>query len=407
MIPVKEAFEHVLAAAPRLAAEAVSLDRAIGRVLRESIEAPHDFPPFERVMMDGFAVRAADLAATDTLPMIGETAAGAAERAELAPGSCVQVMTGGPLPRGADAVVPVEETSRDGDRITFGRAVREGQHFAARGEEARAGETLLAAGVTLGVVGIANVGNSGRATVQVSRLPSLAVVSTGDELVAVDAEPGPHQIRDTNSWSLAAQAHAEGLTDVVRFHARDDSDQLRQVLGEALQRDIVVISGGVSMGKYDLVPGILAELGVEQVFHKVFQKPGKPLWFGTRGQTLVFGAPGNPLSTSMTFQLYVRLAIAKMVGRPTDDPHLRGVLTRDLSVRAKRDLFVFARAEATADGVEVRALTGRGSADVFAPAQANALLSFPAGSHSLAAGQEVVFRLLGPNPGMGPEETRR
>ncbi len=407
MIPVQQALDHVLAAAPRLDAEKVPLDRAIGRVLRETIAAPHDFPPFDRVMMDGYAVRAADLAAGDALTLTGETAAGAAERARVTPGCCVQVMTGGPLPEGADAVVQVEVTRRDGDRITFEGPVKAGQHFADRGEEARAGETLLAPGATLGVVGIANVGNGGKATVRVSRLPSLAVVSTGDELVAVDAEPGPHQIRDTNSWSLAAQARAEGLEDVVRLHARDDGGELRRVLGQALERDLVVISGGVSMGKYDLVPGILAELGVEQVFHKVFQKPGKPLWFGTRGDTLVFGAPGNPLSTSMTFQLYVRPAIAKMVGRPTDDPRFRGALTRDLAVKSKRDLFVFARAEATPDGFQVRALTGMGSADVFAPAQANALLSFPAGRHQLAAGQEVEFLLLGPNPAVAPEEIVR
>lgn len=400
MIPVEQAIGHVLAASPELPAERVPLDQAIGRVLRQEIRAPHDFPPFHRVMMDGYAVRAVDLEATDTLPWIGESAAGTADEVVLQPGSCVQVMTGGPLPVGADAVVPVEETTREGDRITFGSPVREGQHFAPRGEEAREGDLLLSPGVVLGPVGVATVGASGRAQVAVSRRPSLAVVSTGDELVPVDTTPGRHQIRDTNSWSLLAQARTEGLTEVTRMHARDDEADLRRILGSALERDLVVVSGGVSMGKYDLVPGVLADLGVEQIFHRVFQKPGKPLWFGTRGETLVFGAPGNPLSTSVTFQVYVRAAIARMTGRDPEDPRFRGVLAEDLTVTSNRDLFLFARATAGEDGVAVRALRGRGSADIFAAATANALLVLPAGRHELSAGQEVVFRLLGPNPEM-------
>ncbi len=400
MIPVEQAMGHVLAASPEMPAERVPLDMAVGRVLREAIVAPHDFPPFHRVMMDGFAVRAADLRHTDTLPLTGESAAGAAEEVTLRQGSCVQVMTGGPLPAGADAVVPVEETRADGDRITFGRPVREGQHFAPRGEEAQSGDPLLSPGAVLGPVGVATVAASGRAEVSVSGLPSLAIVSTGDELVPVDVTPGQHQIRDTNSWLLAAQARAEGLTDVTRLHARDDGAELRRVLGTALERDLVVISGGVSMGKYDLVPGVLAELGVQQIFHRVFQKPGKPLWFGTLGETLVFGAPGNPLSTSVTFHVYVRAAIARMTGRDPEDPRFRGTLAEDLTVTSKRDLFVFARVVAGAEGVVVRPLAGRGSADIFSAATANALLGFPAGHHELVAGQEVVFRTLGPSPEM-------
>ena len=400
MIPIEDALARVLAACPSLPQERVPLDRAIGRVLREAIVAPHDFPPFDRVMMDGYAIRAGDLATSDTLPLVGESAAGAAERALVSPGTCIQVMTGGPLPAGADAVVPVEHTERDGDRLRFLEPVRPEQHFSPRGEEARKGDALLVPGDVLTPVGVANVGAGGRADVAVSRQPSVAVVSTGDELVPVDATPVAHQIRDTNSWTLAAQARAEGLDDVRRLHARDDLDELRRVLGDALGSDIVVISGGVSMGKYDLVPGVLAELGVEQAFHKVFQKPGKPLWFGTRGATLVFGAPGNPLSTAFTFHFYVRPAIARMTGRRPEDPRFRGVLTRDLTVTSVRDLFSFARAAWVGGRLTVTPLVGKGSADIFAAATANALLSFPAGTHELSAGQEVEVHLLGPNPGV-------
>ncbi len=399
MLPVAEAIERILAASPRLEPESVPLDRAIGRVLREDITTPHDHPPFHRVMMDGYAVRAADLADRDTLPQRGESPAGATEVPVLQPGTCVQVMTGGPMPEGADAVVMVEQTERVGDGVRFGAPVRVGQHWAVQGEEATAGAVIAAAGTVITPVTVSTVAHAGHATVLASRLPSMAIVTTGDELVPLDAEPGPNQIRDTNSWSLASQAFIEGLTDVRRLHAMDDEADLAATFAEALTADIVVISGGVSMGKYDLVPGALAAAGVREVFHRVYSKPGKPVWFGTRGDTLVFGAPGNPLSTVVTFHMYVRPAIAMMAGRDPAEPRYTGRMARDTVFRSKRDLFAFVRADWDGGDLCITPLPGKGSADVFAPASANALLLLPAGTHEINQGDEVQVCLLGPGPG--------
>ncbi len=392
-------MQQILDACPRLGVETVPLEQSIGRVLRQDVVSPNDFPPFHRVMMDGYAVRVEDLQDTQILPCKGEAAAGSTGVPALTPGCCVQVMTGAPLPEGADAVVMVEETEETEGGIRFGEPVRAGQHFAVRGEEAKEGAVLLRDGDVITPVSVATIASAGLSQVAVSRRPSLAIVSTGDELVPLDQEPGPSQIRDTNSWSLTAQALADGLVDVVRLHALDNQSHLTEILGEAMQRDVVIISGGVSAGKYDLVPGVLAELGVEQQFHRVFQKPGKPLWFGTRGGTLVFGAPGNPLATVVTFRMYVRAAIAQMMGRPTGDVALTGRLSRDVTYRAKRDVFVFVRVSLEQGVLKVVPLPGKGSADVFAPAPANALIAFPAGTHELHEGDQVQLRMLGGDAG--------
>ena len=399
MISVSQALESIVGACPDLPVIRVPIDRSIGRVLREEITAPNDFPPYHRVMMDGYAVRVEDLAVGDTLPLVGESAAGTSGAPKLRPGTCVQVMTGAPLPAGADAVVKVEETERFEQTVRFTRPVQRGQHYAVRAEEAREGATIVQAGTVITPVTVATIAHAGRSEVLVSRLPSLAIVSTGDELVAVDEQPGRNQIRDTNSWSLAAQAAVEGLTEVRRLWAPDDESRLEATFTDALNDDIVVVSGGVSMGKYDLVPGVLDRLEVEEIFHRIACKPGKPVWFGRHGDTLVFGAPGNPLSTAVAFHLYVRPAIARMTGRDPREPRYVGVLASDQTYRCKRELFAFVRADWTGEEWSVTPLPGMGSADVFAPAAANALLCLPMGTHPLQRDQEVSFSFLGPGPG--------
>lgn len=396
MISIEEAMAHILDACPTLGTEEVQVEDAVGRVLREEVVAPTDYPPFDRVMMDGFALRAADLEHNAALPVRGEVAAGTRDVFQLQPGTCAEVMTGAPLPQGADSVVMVEQTRREAGWITFSESVRVGQHFAPAGEEARKGDTLLRDGDVITAVGVATAASAGHARVKVSRLPSLTAVSTGNELVDVDQQPGPGQIRDTNALTLAAQARAHGLTQVRRLRARDTLESLDAVLDEALASDIVILSGGVSMGRYDLVPKALQSHGVEQIFHRVLQKPGKPLWFGRRGDTLVFGAPGNPLSTLLTFQLYVKPAIARMSGRNPYPPMLRGALSRDVTYRSKRHLWAFVHARWEDEAWVVTPLPGRGSADVFAPARANAVISMPAGAHEFSGGQEVSFHLLHP-----------
>jgi molybdopterin molybdotransferase len=396
MISIEEALTHIIDACPTLDAETIPAQDAVGRVLRQEIVAPTDYPPFDRVMMDGYALRVADLQGNAALPLHGEVAAGTDEKLQLRPGSCAEVMTGAPLPLGADAVVKVEQTERKNGWITFNERVREGQHFAPAGEEAHRGDVLLRPGDVISAVSVATAASAGHAQLKVSRQPSLVAVSTGNELVDVDRQPGPNQIRDTNSLTLAAQATAHGLTHVRRRRARDTLKSLQAVLDDALTEDIVILSGGVSMGRYDLVPKALESRGVEQVFHRVLQKPGKPLWFGRRKDTLVFGAPGNPLSTLLTFQLYVKPAIARMTGRSPHQPMQRGTLVRDVTYRSKRHLWAFVHVAWVGDTWRVTPLPGRGSADVFAPAVANAVISMPAGAHEFAGGDEVSFHLLHP-----------
>jgi len=400
MISVLRALELVHETCTPLDDETIPIDQAIGRVLREPIDAPHAFPPFDRVMMDGYALRAADLGdGRDALVPIGEAAPAAGFAGTVLPGTCVYVTTGAPLPEGADAVMPVEEAEDLGGRVRFRRAARPGDHFAARGEEAKQGARLLNEGDEVSAVGVAVLASCGRTAVRVGQVPSVAIVVTGNELVPAEGIPGRTEIRDSNSWSLAAQARAEGLRRVRRLHARDVAAELSAVLAEAMTDDLVIVSGGVSRGKYDLVPEILASLGVEQVFHSVFQKPGKPLWFGKRGRTVVFGAPGNPLATVIAFDLYVRAAIARVSGRRAVFPSLAGRLTDDMTVRCDRDLHLFVRASWATGDYGVSPLRGRGSADVFGHATANAVLPFTAGRHELKRGQEVRFYFLGLTPG--------
>jgi len=394
VLPVSDAIDRILNACPTLSSTSVPIEHSIGRVLREEIAAPNDFPPFPRVMMDGYAVRTDDLTATNILPLRGEAAAGGVAQ-PLQSGTCVQVMTGARLPQGADAVVMVEETERVGDGVRFRGAVLKNQHFAPQGEEARRGDVVVPLGTIITPVTVATLAHAGRTQVQVARQPKLAIVSTGDELVPVDQEPLHNQIRDSNSWSLTAQALADGLTEVRRLYAPDDHGKLRATLADALVDDIVVISGGVSAGKYDLVPKILEELEVEEIFHKVFSKPGKPVWFGRRNDTLVFGAPGNPLATVVTFHVYVRAAIARMTGKDPRQPRLVGVLNEDVTYESARDLFAFVCADWDGSTIRVTPLLGKGSADVFAPARANALLRLAAGKHKLSRGDQLEIEILG------------
>ncbi len=397
MITIDQALEEVLGACPdTLGNVVVPIHRAVGRVLTEAVTTSSPHPGFDKVMMDGYAVRASEVRAGVTLLRIGECPAGAVHAPPVKSGTCVEVMTGGPLPPGANAVIPVEQTTRSGDAIHFVAQVKAGQHVAREGSSTRQGEMILPAGSIVTPIGIAALASEGRSLVRVRRNPSLAIVTTGDELVPVDCKPGPNQIRDSNGVSLATQALCLGLEKITTYRASDDPGQLRDTLEEALSRDLVVVAGGVSRGKYDLVPDTLEGLGVQCRFHKVLQKPGKPLWFGTRERTLVFGAPGNPLATVIAFQVYVTAAVAKMTGQvPTPARHY-GVLSSDARYRSKRDLFALVTARWCDDHYEVTARPGSGSADVFATAVANALMPLPAGDHALRAGQEIRFQLIPP-----------
>jgi molybdenum cofactor synthesis domain-containing protein len=389
MISVAEAIRIVLEEARPLPSERVALGDALGRVLAEDVVADSDLPPFDRAQMDGYAVRAADtLGAPVRLKLVGEAAAGSGWRGELGAGEAVRIMTGAPLPEGADSVQQVEVTREleGGAAVEIGRATEAGQFFLPRGSEIRWGETALRAGVELSPARLAVLASFGYAEVFVSRRPRVAVLATGTELVAPWERPGRDQIRDSNSYSLAAYAVLAGA-EVERLpFAGDEPESLRRSIEEAAGRaDVLILSGGVSMGRYDFTKTALSALGAEIFFERVSLRPGKPTVFarlpGER-RTLVFGLPGNPVSVSVTFNLFARTALRAMQGTP--EPALseeRAALSRPVKGAAERTSYLPAVLRTDADGLlRAEPLKWRGSSDFNAFAHATALIIVPAGS---------------------------
>lgn len=303
----------------RLTSESLPLDGALGAVLAEPLQAERDQPPFDRVTMDGIAVAHQALAAgARRFPVQATQAAGAPPCSLGSPEHCIEVMTGAVLPAGCDTVIPVERIRVQGGQaeLEAGYQAPPGQFVHPRGSDYRAGSLLLDAGTRIGVPVVAILAANGQSRVQVSAAPRIAIVSTGDEVVPVDGEVLPHQIRQSNSHAIAAALGAAGHRRCHALHLPDDPARLHQALGQALETsDVLILTGGVSRGKFDYVPDALSALGVEKHFHRVAQRPGKPMWFGTRGpDKLVFALPGNPVSTLVCLHRYVLPALAHCQG---------------------------------------------------------------------------------------------
>ena len=327
MTEVAEAEALILRHVPRLGSRREPLADCTDRVLAEDVTAERDQPPFDRVTMDGIAIAGRDWeAGVRTFEIVGTQAAGAPPLALAAPAHCVEVMTGAMLPRGADTVIPVERLARNGHTATVDTraSVAARQYVHPRGSDQRKGAVLLAAGARLGPPEVAVLASAGRATVSVAELPRVAVVSTGDELVDVDEPLAEYQIRSSNDRAIEASLTRAKLARVTRSRLRDDAATLRTALARLdAEADVLVLSGGVSMGQFDLVPGVLAELGAKLVFHRVKQRPGKPIWFGTssRGKP-IFALPGNPVSTLVCTTRYLLPALRAAAGLATPPPEL-------------------------------------------------------------------------------------
>jgi molybdopterin molybdotransferase len=394
MLAVAEAQAIVRQHAVPLPAENVPLDpAALGLVLAEDVVSDLDMPPYDKSLMDGYAVRAADLPdGRGTLSVIEEITAGQTPRLPLGRGQAARIMTGAPLPGGADAVVMVERTRALGDRVQIeDKPPRPGQNILSRGQEMRRGETVLRAGAVLRPQEFGVLATVGRVTVRAHPAPTVAILSTGDEIVEAPEVPGPGQIRNGNGPMLTAQAARAGGVPRYLGIARDRRDYLRVVIAEGLRHPVLVLSGGVSAGKLDLVPGVLQDLGVEAHFHKVAMKPGKPVFFGTRGGHLVFGLPGNPVSALVCFELFVRPAIRRLRGHADAGPRMvQAVLAENFAYRTDRPTYHPARLEMTDTGWRVRAVPWFGSPDLRGLLAANALIVFPAGDHQHQAGQRFT-----------------
>jgi molybdopterin molybdotransferase len=401
MISVAEAIEIVRQQTVRLSTERVELNAVLGRVLAEDVVADSDLPPFDRSQMDGYAVRAEDAkAAPVRLRIVGESAAGRGWHNQLAEGQAVRIMTGAPVPAGADSVQQVELTHelKDGTVVELLETVELGKAIVKRGAEIKAGEVVLNAGTTINAAMMAVLAAFGYAKVEVFRRPRVAVLATGTELVSVEQTPGQDQIRDSNNYSLSAYAALAGATVERMPLTGDETALLKKQIANAAERcDLIVTSGGVSMGVYDVTKSALKELDAEIFFERVALRPGKPTVFARLPNgTLVFGLPGNPVSVAVTFNLFARTALLAMQGAA--DPTLKretAALARSVKGTTERDSYLPAQLT-TNDDAELIAfpLKWGGSSDFVAFALTTALLIVPANVKSIEAGSLVnVLRL--------------
>lgn len=376
------------------ASGSVTVWDALGLVLAEEVKTDRKYPPFDRSTRDGYAVRSKDVQPGARLKCAGEIKAGDTVTEALSPGTCVQIMTGAAVPAGADAVVMIEYTQREGDLVQFERTAQARQNIVPRGSEARLGQTILRPGMRLGFAELALAAQVGATQLQCARRPRVAILSTGDEVVPIDQQPGAFQIRNSNSVSLAAQVRIAGGEPVVLGNAADRVEDLGEKMERGLKEDALVLTGGVSMGKYDLVESVLKALGAEFFFDAVAIRPGKPAVFAVCHGKPVFGLPGNPVSTMVTFQLFVTPAIALLSGAAAHPlPLLEARLAEALNERPGLDHFLPARIEWRGSEPDVKALKWQGSGDIAALAEANCFLLVPADRQKIAAGERVSVLL--------------
>jgi molybdenum cofactor synthesis domain-containing protein len=390
MISVAEAIQIIRDETPQLPVEEVALEDSLGRVLAEDIVADSDLPPFDRSQMDGYAIQAAD---TENPPVrlriVGESAAGKGWHHELEQGHAVRIMTGAPVPVGADSVQQVELTHelKDGTVVEVLKSVELGRSIVKRGSEIQAGETVLRSGRRINAAMVAVLASFGYSKVSVVGKPRVGVLATGSELVSVSERPGQDQIRDSNNYTIEAYAHLAGATVERMPLAGDNTAQLkRQIKRAAKDCDVVVTSGGVSMGVYDLTKGAFKELGAEIFFERVALRPGKPTVFARLPDNkLVFGLPGNPVSVSVTFNLFVRTALLAMQGANEVTPQMEtAVLAKGVKGSVDRESYLPAQLITNDDGQLIAfPLKWGGSSDFVAFARATALIVVPAGTHLL------------------------
>lgn len=379
--------------------EIMSLLEAQGRVLGEDIRADRDFPPFRRAARDGYAVRSGEVASVPvTLNVVAEIRAGAKPEdvpAQITTGQAAGIMTGAPTPEGADSIVMIEYTVRHGDRVEIARTVHPGENIVPRASEAKQGDLLLAKGTRINETAVAVIASVGKSKVQVYARPRVAVLSTGDEVIPIDEAPGPTQIRNSNSYSIASQIQTAQAEPVLLPIAPDEPGRLCELVKEGLKADLFLLAGGVSMGKYDLVEQVLAELGAEFFFTGAQIQPGKPIVFGrisSSAPKYFFGLPGNPVSTMVTFDLFVRPLLDALCGmkpRPLAFLHVR--LKADIRTKTGLTRFLPGILSGEFENTEVELARWGGSGDVAATARADCYVVIPPDREHIPAGEFVAI----------------
>jgi molybdopterin molybdotransferase len=392
LLSIDDALARVLARARPLGPERVAVTGAAGRVLAEDVVSRVDLPPFRNSAMDGFAVRSADT--PGRMPVVFRIAAGVPAERPLAPGEAMEISTGGAVPEGADAVVPIESVVTSDDSIEIADVVPVGAHVRPVGGDVRSGAPLLSAGTTLGAAQIGALAAAGVAEVACSRRPRVIVLSTGTELRAPGETLGPGQIYESNGPMLAAALAAAGALVERIGPVADNEEEHRRALERGLEADVLVSSGGVSVGPHDLVRRILGELGVEEDFWGVAVRPGKPVAFGARGGTLVFGVPGNPVSALVAVELFVRPALLALQGAAPGPNYEVARLSAPVRRNSKRDELVRARTVRAGDETGVEPVSGQESHMIVRAAAADALVLVPQGEGEIAAGETVRYLRL-------------
>ncbi len=397
MLSYHEALTLVLQLIPEPRTEVLPLAQALGRVLAEPCVADRDVPPFDKALMDGYAVRSRDLErGWRRFRVIGESAAGAPCEVHAGPAEGVRIMTGAPVPTETDTVIPVEDTElvEPMEFVVHGE-IKLGANIRSRAAEVREGSLVLERGSPLNSPRIGVLATFGKALVSVFCLPQVAVASTGDEVVDVASIPGPAQIRDANGPLLEAQLRTLGLAPPRLQHLPDTPEAVEDFLEARDSEDFLIFSGGLSMGDHDYVHQVLKRGGATVLFHKVAIKPGKPLLVARRGHQLIFGLPGNPVSSWVTFQMFVRPAIRKWMGCPHPiAPTLRLPLSQTVKQRPGRLFFAPGRLTQGPGGPQVTPVQTLGSSDLIAFSRAEVLFQIPADCASIEAGSLVEVVLL-------------
>jgi molybdopterin molybdotransferase len=382
----RDCVRRLVGDSSRTSVESVGLASSAGRVLGQDIFADRSYPPFPRSTRDGYAVRSEDI--PGSLRIVGEVRAGEPATLALHRGECIEIMTGAPAPNGADAVLMVEHAVREGASIKTDRSLKYGENISPAGCEASAGDRVLETGTRLDYAHIAILASVGAAAVSVHRKPRVAMVATGDEIVDITDIPKEYQIRNSNAFSLAAQVERAGGVVASTTLAADTVESLRNALHSAFECDLVLLSGGVSAGKYDLVEVVLAEFDAEFFFTRVLIQPGQPAVFGRAKDKFFFGLPGNPVSTMVTFELFARLALELLAGEKA--PRL-SLFSAQLSepFHHKTGLTRFLPAKLSEVGPGVTPVRWQGSGDVFAVGRANAFLVADSDRPSWNAGESI------------------
>ncbi len=400
LISIGEAKALVLAEATPLPSESLPLAQVLGMVLATEIVAQHHVPPFDNSAMDGFAVRAEDTAGATAegpvrLEIVETIAAGDVSAVTISAGQAARIMTGAPLPPGADAVVQSEVTEETAAGVLILEAAKQGLHIRRAGEDVMAGDLVLGPGSALGPAEIGLIASLGYPKVEVHRKPRVAIISTGSELVDVDRPLAPGQIHNSNSYSLRAQCQQVGIEPVVFGIVTDDHEATKRAMEEGLRYDVLLTSGGVSVGRFDFVKDVQDELGVERRLWGVAMKPGKPMAFGVSGRTLVFGLPGNPVSAMVSFELFVRPALLRLMGyRQAVRPLHKAIIAEDLASADGRVYVVRVRAWREGSVWHATSTGPQGSGILRSMVGANGLVFVPGGWRGVKAGAEVDLLLL-------------